>query len=688
MEGVWIRKPNSGTTVVFVHGVLSDGEKCWTHESGTYWPDLLADEESVDQIGIYEFTYKTGFFSGTYRLGDVVDAFEESADLDGVLDCDRMVFVCHSMGGIVARKFVVSRAVALIDKSIEIGLFFLASPSLGSNYANWLNPLARLFGHSQADALRFSRNNSWLLDLDTEFLNLKESGKLRLKGKEFVEDNFYVLKGIIREQVVSPVSGARYFGNPIKVPNSDHSSISKVANKNDNRHKRLLRFIREPHTEGHQSPAGIPLRSQIQKTGKPSVEYEVEQTEINKGNSRLYHVSREGRTLTFADVFDLWKSNPIFVSFFISIFERCGYRGYVWETAPITKSSLSAPFEFVIHSSPRASNIADHDTFKEYFDVKNAPEGIVSFNNLGGDALLVVPSPYRDDIDYSGLPQFLENAPYTQKLEIWRQVSAEASSHLSENPLWISVAGGGIAWLHIRLDSEPKYYRHRPYTELSLTDGQSDDDDVEETLHLLCITACRAFVDLVRLNFVFVSPDAPDAIRANEFKEISDASQTDFRREIDAFTSSLTSQQNLLFLGILKQMSFISRNFSTIVQSKSRDESASIYYEGFFFLSDDENWKSFQVLASKIRELMRSNPELLPEGFRDATDVLIQNIKSDLLPEEISVEEFYPIRWRSQDVLQQRLKLPYILLDMADRTNLAYCLLDLALFERLGRRKP
>lgn len=85
---------------------------------------------------------------------------------------------------------------------------------------------------------------------------------------------------------------------------------------------------------------------------------------------------------------------------------------------------------------------------------------------------------------------------------------------------------------------------------------------------------------------------------------------------------------------------------------------------------------------------MRSNPELLPEGFRDATDVLIQNTKSDLLPEEISVEEFYPIRWRSQDVLQQRLKLPYILLDMADRTNLAYCLLDLVLFERLGRRKP
>ena len=31
-------------------------------------------------------------------------------------------------------------------------------------------------------------------------------------------------------------------------------------------------------------------------------------------------------------------------------------------------------------------------------------------------------------------------------------------------PTWVSTAGGGVAWLHVRLDSAPKYYTHRPYT--------------------------------------------------------------------------------------------------------------------------------------------------------------------------------------------------------------------------------
>jgi hypothetical protein len=30
-------------------------------------------------------------------------------------------------------------------------------------------------------------------------------------------------------------------------------------------------------------------------------------------------------------------------------------------------------------------------------------------------------------------------------------------------PIWLSTAGMGVAWLHIRLDERPKYYSHKPY---------------------------------------------------------------------------------------------------------------------------------------------------------------------------------------------------------------------------------
>ena len=31
---------------------------------------------------------------------------------------------------------------------------------------------------------------------------------------------------------------------------------------------------------------------------------------------------------------------------------------------------------------------------------------------------------------------------------------------VSASPLWLSTAGMGVSWLHLRLDSRPKNYRH------------------------------------------------------------------------------------------------------------------------------------------------------------------------------------------------------------------------------------
>jgi hypothetical protein len=186
MQGEWIRKASHTATVVFVHGILSSGEQCWRHENGAYWPNLLRDEPDFQALGIYVYTYQTGFASGSYSLDDVVDDLKERVfKLDNVADSKRLIFVCHSMGGIVVRKFLVQQAHRL--EQHEIGLFLVASPSLGSRYATWLEPIAKLAGHAQAKALRFSEDNQWLNGLDHDFVNLKESKRLKLFGKELIE---------------------------------------------------------------------------------------------------------------------------------------------------------------------------------------------------------------------------------------------------------------------------------------------------------------------------------------------------------------------------------------------------------------------------------------------------------------------------------------------------------------------
>ncbi len=149
------------------------------------------------------------------------------------------------MGGIVVRRYLVSRAAELIERHARIALFLVASPSLGADYADWLQPLAKVLGNSQGDALRFVRSNIWLADLDRDFLNLKEQGRLSLVGKELIEDQFITLRWLWRKQIVEPFSGARYFGEPYKVPGSDHFSIAKIENEQAIQHRQLIRFIAE-----------------------------------------------------------------------------------------------------------------------------------------------------------------------------------------------------------------------------------------------------------------------------------------------------------------------------------------------------------------------------------------------------------------------------------------------------------
>lgn len=244
MQGEWIKRGSSDAPVlVFIHGIRSNGESCWRHPNGAYWPKIVAQDQEMQDLGVYVFTYRTGIFSGSYRLADVVDDLKERLVLDGITNAKKIVFVCHSMGGIVARKYLVTRATDLIDLNIEVALFLLASPSLGSDYADWLKPAARLLGHSQAEALRFVRSNDWLADLDREFINLKEKRRLSIVGKELIEDRFIVFRWVWFKQVVEPFSAGRYFGEAYKVPGSDHSSIAKIESADAFQHRQLKRFI-------------------------------------------------------------------------------------------------------------------------------------------------------------------------------------------------------------------------------------------------------------------------------------------------------------------------------------------------------------------------------------------------------------------------------------------------------------
>lgn len=141
------------------------------------------------------------------------------------------------------------------------------------------------------------------------------------------------------------------------------------------------------------------------------------------------------------------------------------------------QSSNEDKFEFAIVNEPAlqmfAENSPDRYAFKEHFRKCKKGATVCSFANLGGDAKLVSPLPQTDisDRTYSHLGAFVRNAPKSQVTEFWRKSAVTYLDVLKEKhnqqgahaKTWFSTNGMGVAWLHLRLDSRPKYYSYGPF---------------------------------------------------------------------------------------------------------------------------------------------------------------------------------------------------------------------------------
>lgn len=242
-----LRPSKSDKTVIFVHGILSDSASAWGEPS---WPALLVAEAECTEIGVYVFTYRTGLLSKTYSVSDAADAMREHFTEQNIWNQGSIVFVCHSMGGIVVRRFIVSNQARLARENTTLGLFMVASPSLGSRDANLISVLSYAFQHSQAEILRFSQSNTTLDDLNRDFRMLLGNKALRIVGRELLEDRPIRIKRLfgLWRQVVEPFAAAAYFHGegyePLKIPGSDHSSIAKPLVKSAIQHQALMRFIK------------------------------------------------------------------------------------------------------------------------------------------------------------------------------------------------------------------------------------------------------------------------------------------------------------------------------------------------------------------------------------------------------------------------------------------------------------
>lgn len=180
-------------------------------------------------------------------------------------------------------------------------------------------------------------------------------------------------------------------------------------------------------------------------------------------NGRRFRIRQDESPVSFGAYLKLLEENREFASWYTYLLAAADYEAFFWEHPPLCDANIKSEVEFVLLDSPALARIRPNpEPFRSHFGRDRDCE-IVSFRSLGGDAILLAPRPSGSLEGCGHLAAFVRQASQSQVENLWRETGRAVRENLSERKLWLSTSGLGVSWLHIRLDSYPKYYQHRPY---------------------------------------------------------------------------------------------------------------------------------------------------------------------------------------------------------------------------------
>jgi len=285
VNNFWHTKTDSDTVLVFLHGIFSNSRTCWTAQtpSGTtYWPDLIQTDPRIGNPSIFLSGYHTAIDSGDFALRDCaaeVFAALGREGIDGsrsVLSYDRLVLICHSTGGIVARHMLEREVDQLREK--QIGLVLLASPSRGSLWANIAGRAAEYYNQQLGRSLRLG--DSALEDIHERFKEMLHRGAIpRLTGVEAAEHHMVFRDWVPRwlvwavppsSRVVDRTSAGQYFGQVRVMPKTDHFSIAKPSHHDHPSHGLLVDFMKDFGEDSDPVLVDAPAKSGADSTELPA----------------------------------------------------------------------------------------------------------------------------------------------------------------------------------------------------------------------------------------------------------------------------------------------------------------------------------------------------------------------------------------------------------------------------------
>lgn len=239
-NNTWVEVNYSPTVVVFVHGILSSSETCWWNsQARVSWPDLVLNDPEFKRPSVFVAGYPADVFTGDYLVYDAAEELiarlRTQYDRRSPMRKPKMLFVCHSQGGLVVRQMLVACTSEFRQK--KVGLVLCGSPGWGSVLGTLAKPLTSLLRFKQAAALAWGSES--LVALDRDYLRVIRNKEIPdLHGKSLIETRG--LWGL--PKIVSGASATRYFPDWNKIPKSNHFQIVKPDGPGHMSHVYLRQF--------------------------------------------------------------------------------------------------------------------------------------------------------------------------------------------------------------------------------------------------------------------------------------------------------------------------------------------------------------------------------------------------------------------------------------------------------------
>ncbi|MGJ5819340.1 LecA/PA-IL family lectin [Paludibaculum fermentans] len=217
--------------VVFIHGIFGD-KSTWGRQESSFPEMLVSDPALSGKVDAFSFRYYTPAFQSAANVSQL------AVQLDGVLedkevmqDHEKVVFLCHSMGGLVLRRHLLMTH--KLDKVAMI--YFYATPTNGVEIANIAKVVS---SNPQLRAMFPLEGNELLQNLQDDWLHWEEARRLPSYCA-------YEAVPTVGNIFIVPQSSARALCSEVYPMNANHMQIVKPPRRDDPRYSRFVTAMRK-----------------------------------------------------------------------------------------------------------------------------------------------------------------------------------------------------------------------------------------------------------------------------------------------------------------------------------------------------------------------------------------------------------------------------------------------------------